>query len=63
MTVDTLGLIIRIFLYGVTGYFAGRAWMPPELADLIRHPETVALVTGGVVTAWYAIAKWRGWRT
>ena len=63
MNFDTIGLIVRIALYGVTGYFAGQAWLPPELVDLIRHPETVAVVTGLVAGAWYTLAKWRGWRT
>lgn len=62
MSFDTLAPFVRIFLYAVTGWLAG-AWLDPETVELIRHPETVAALTGGIAAAWYALAKARGWRT
>ena len=63
MTIGTLGVFVRIFLYAVTGYLAGSAWLDSETVELIRHPETVAIITGAIAAAWYALAKWRGWKT
>lgn len=62
MTAGTLAVLVRIALYVVTGWLAG-AWLDPETVKLIRDPETVAVVTGIVAGAWYALAKWRGWKT
>ena len=59
---DALSPLVRIALYIVTGWLAG-AWLDPETVEMIRHPETVAVVTGLVAGAWYTLAKWRGWRT
>ena len=60
--IDTLSPFVRIGLYIVTGWL-GSSYLDPETVAIIRDPETVALVTGGVAAAWYALAKWRGWRT
>jgi membrane protein DedA with SNARE-associated domain len=54
---------VRIGLYLVTGVFAGEA-LDAETVDLIRtDPALLALLSGGVAAVWYALAKWRGWKT
>jgi hypothetical protein len=63
MTIGTLGVFVRIFLYGVTAIFLREAWVDDATVELIRHPETVAIITGAIAAAWYALAKWRGWKT
>ena len=60
--IDALSPFVRIALYAVTGWLAS-SWMDPETVEIIRHPETVAAVTGLVAAAWYALARWRGWKT
>ena len=62
MNAGALAVFVRIALYVVTGWLAG-AWLDPETVDVIRHPETVAVVTGAVAAAWYGAAKFFGWRT
>jgi len=54
--IDALSPFIRIALYAVTGWLAS-SWMDPETVEIIRHPETIAAVTGLVAAAWYALAK------
>lgn len=54
---------VRIFLYLITGWF-GSAWLDPETVQLLRtDPSLLVFLSGGVAAVWYAIAKWRGWKT
>lgn len=62
MKVGSLAVFVRIFLYVVTGWL-GSSFLDPETVELIRHPETVAVVTGLVAAGWYGAAKWAGWST
>lgn len=59
----TLAPFIRIGLYAVAGYLAGQG-ADQWVVDYVRtDPELLAAVTGAVAAGWYAIAKWRGWKT
>ena len=61
-TAAELTVAVRIALYVITGWL-GASWLDPETVALIRDPETVAVITGVVAGGWYALARWRGWRT
>lgn len=63
MTAGDAAPFVRIVLYLLTGWF-GSSWLDPETVDLIRtDPALLALLSGGVAAVWYAVAKWKGWRT
>ena len=63
MTAADFAPFIRIALYVLTGWL-GSAWLDPETVDLIREdPALLAAISGAVAGVWYAVAKWKGWRT
>lgn len=62
-------VLIRILLRILAGYLLAKG-MPPEIGDVVTHPETVlgveTLLAGGVLAiseGWYAMAKRLGWKT
>lgn len=58
-----LAPFVRIGLYLLTGWLASKGW-DGEALDIVRtDPAVLATLTGGVVAAWYGLAKWRGWKT
>lgn len=54
--------LVRIFLFGLTGYLLGDA-SHPLVAMIALDPDVLASITGSIVGLWYIIAKWRGWPT
>lgn len=61
--VDKIAPFVRIFLYAITGVFAGE-WLDAATVELIRNdPALLMVISGGIAAGWYALAKWRGWST
>lgn len=61
--VDKIAPFVRIFLYIITGLFAGD-WLDAETVDLIRtDPAVLMVLSGGIAVVWYGLAKALGWQT
>lgn len=55
--------LVRITLYILSGLLVGWGLPPETVKEFIEHPEVVGALTGAATLAWYAVAKWAGWKT
>lgn len=50
---------VRIALFMLTGFLLGSP-DHPLVAMIALDPDMLAAITGGIVSLWYILAKWRG---
>lgn len=52
---------VRIVLYLLTGWLFADP-NHPAASIITEDPQVLALITGGIVAAWYALAKYFDWQ-